>query len=55
MTGGVVTGMAGMEHLVFIGLAGGVIIGGGMIRLITAGAIGMTAGGGGKTPIMCKK
>ena len=55
MTAGVVIGMAGMELLVFIGLAGGVIIGGGMIRLITAGAIGMTAGGGGKILKMSKK
>jgi len=48
---GVATGMDGIAVQVFIGPAGGVIIGGGMIRLITVGAIGMTAGGGGRIQI----
>ena len=55
MTGGVATGTVGILVLHFIGLVGGVIIGGGTIPLITVGAIGMTAGGGGKIRIMFKK
>src|SRR5665213_1148990 len=55
MTGGVATGMDGILVLHFIGPVGGGIIGGGTIPLITAGAIGMTAGGGGKIRIMSKK
>src|ERR1700677_858542 len=50
MTGGAAIGMVGILVLPSIGLAGG-----GMIPLITAGVIGMTAGGGGKIRIMCKK